>query len=90
MAPLHLPPQYVSEVVGAISEAPLKVKDVAAALQVCSALHQRYADFARELVGTLAKLCTAAGGRGGLACRAGWAWQVWLAFWGEEQAGWCS
>jgi regulator of nonsense transcripts 2 len=52
--------QYVSEVVGAICEAPLKVKDVAAALAVCSALHQRYAEFARELVGGLAKLCVSA------------------------------
>jgi regulator of nonsense transcripts 2 len=62
---LPLLPQYVSEVVGALCEAPIKLKDVAAALQVCSALHQRYADFARELVGTLAKICTSTGGWAG-------------------------
>ena len=33
-------PQYVSEVVGALCEAPLRLKDVPAALAVCSALHQ--------------------------------------------------
>ncbi|KAL4452134.1 hypothetical protein ABPG75_007796 [Micractinium tetrahymenae] len=52
--------KYVSEVVGAIAEAPLKLKDVPAALAVCSALHQRYADFAKELVSTLSKLCATA------------------------------
>ncbi|PSC71053.1 regulator of nonsense transcripts UPF2 [Micractinium conductrix] len=52
--------KYVSEVVGAICEAPLKLKDATAALVVCSALHQRYADFGQELVATLARLCTAA------------------------------
>ena len=56
------PAQYVSEVVGAICEAPLRLRDVPAALAVCSTLHQRYADFARELVGGLAKLCTSTGG----------------------------
>ena len=55
----------MSEVVGALCEAPIKVRDVAAALQVCSTLHQRYADFARVLVGTLAKICTSAGGWAG-------------------------
>ncbi|KAL4437467.1 hypothetical protein ABPG77_003448 [Micractinium sp. CCAP 211/92] len=50
--------KYVSEVVGAIAEAPLKLRDVPAALAVCSALHQRYADFAKELVSALAKLCS--------------------------------
>lgn len=54
----------MSEVVGALCEAPLRLKDVPAALAVCSALHQRYADFAKELVTTLAKLAAAAGGQG--------------------------
>lgn len=49
---------------GAICEAPLRLKDVPAALAVCSALHQRYADFAKELVGTLVKLCASTGGAG--------------------------
>lgn len=63
-APALFQPQYVSEVVGALCEAPLRLKDVPAALAVCSALHQRYADFAKELVTTLAKLAAAAGGQG--------------------------
>ena len=50
----------MSEVVGALCEAPLRLRDVPAALEVCSALHQRYADFGGELVATLAKACTAA------------------------------
>ena len=41
-------------------EAALRLRDVPAALEVCSALHQRYADFGGELVATLAKACTAA------------------------------
>lgn len=61
----------MSEVVGALCEAPLRLKDVPAALAVCSALHQRYADFAKVLVTTLAKLAAAAGGAlgGDGACR---------------------
>ena len=58
----HTHSQYVSEVVGALCEAPIKLKDVPAALAVASALHQRYAEFNKELVGALAKLSVAAGG----------------------------
>ena len=57
------PAQYVSEVVGALCEAPLRLKDVPAALAVCSALHQRYPDFAKELVQTLARLVASPGAR---------------------------
>lgn len=50
--------KYVSEAAAAISEAPLKSKDINAAVQICSALHQRYPDFQAELVPALAKSCT--------------------------------
>ncbi|GJP58575.1 hypothetical protein CLOP_g453 [Closterium sp. NIES-67] len=45
--------KYVSEAVAAIAEAKLKMADIPAAVQVCSLLHQRYADFAPALVPTL-------------------------------------
>eukprot|EP00899_Mesostigma_viride_P014203 jgi/Mesvir1/22784/Mv14173-RA.2 len=47
--------KYVSEAVTAICEAKLRTGDVAAAVQVCSALHQRYADFAPALIPALVK-----------------------------------
>lgn len=50
--------KYVSEAAAAITEAPLKSKDINAAVQICSTLHQRYPDFRTELVPALAKSCT--------------------------------
>ncbi len=41
--------QYVSEAAGALAEAPKKPADVAAALHVAVALHQRYAEFGPAL-----------------------------------------
>ena len=64
--------KYVAEAVAAVAEAPIKLKDVNAAVQVCSMLHQRYAEFAGLLVEVLAKVCSAkpAGGCRGIgACR---------------------
>jgi len=48
--------RYVSEAVVSLTEAPLKATDVDAAVRVCSLLHQRYAEFATELVPALNKL----------------------------------
>ncbi|BDA48017.1 Regulator of nonsense transcripts 2 [Coccomyxa sp. Obi] len=45
--------KYVSEAVAAISEASVKTKDIAAAVEVISLLHQRYAEFSGELVAKL-------------------------------------
>ncbi|CAL8462985.1 g2519 [Coccomyxa elongata] len=45
--------KYVSEAVAAISEANVKTKDIAAAVEVISLLHQRYAEFSGELVAKL-------------------------------------
>lgn len=50
--------KYVSEAAAAITEAPLKSKDINAAVHICSALHQRYSDFQAELITPLAKSCT--------------------------------
>ncbi|DBA81963.1 TPA: hypothetical protein ACH3X1_007672 [Trebouxia sp. C0004] len=47
--------KYVSEAVTAITEANLKSKDINAAVQICSALHQRYPDFQSELVAALSR-----------------------------------
>jgi len=47
--------KYVSEAVSAIAETPLKASDFSAAVEVCCALHQRYADFAPALAPALAK-----------------------------------
>lgn len=47
--------KYVSEAVTAITEASLKSKDINAAVQVCSALHQRYPDFRSEMVAALSR-----------------------------------
>jgi regulator of nonsense transcripts 2 len=58
-----LPLQYVSEAVAAVAEAPLKIRDLPAAVQVCSALHQRYAEFAGEVVPALGRIV--GGGPGG-------------------------
>ncbi len=41
---------------GAILEAPLRAKDVPAAVQVCSVLHQRYTDVAGQLQQGLLRL----------------------------------
>lgn len=37
--------KYIGEVAAAIVEAKLKMSDIGAAIQICSALHQRYAEF---------------------------------------------
>jgi hypothetical protein len=50
--------KYVTEAVHAVAEAPLKLKDIAAAVKVASALHQRYPEFSKELVPSLAKIFT--------------------------------
>jgi len=69
-------PQYVSEAVIALSEAPLKNADIPSVLEMASALHSRYPDFATSLGPTLAKVvvvgagaaskATPGGGGGGL------------------------
>ncbi|GBP06021.1 Regulator of nonsense transcripts 2 [Eumeta japonica] len=41
--------KYISEVAAAITEAKLKMSDIAAALNLCSALHRTYADFSSNL-----------------------------------------
>lgn len=53
---LACPKQYVSEAVGAISDAPLRAVDVPAAVAVCSLLHQRYAEFGEQIAPALAKV----------------------------------
>ena len=50
--------KYVSEAVQAVAEAPLKLKDISAAVKIASALHQRYPEFSSELVPSLAKVFT--------------------------------
>jgi len=52
--------QYVSEAVSALAEANLKPKDISAALQVASLLHQRYADFGGALADALSNSLLAA------------------------------
>lgn len=42
--------KYISEVAAAIVEAKLKMSDVATAVQICSLLHQRYAEFGLQLL----------------------------------------
>jgi regulator of nonsense transcripts 2 len=56
--------KYVSEAVQAVAEAPLKLKDIPAAVKVASALHQRYPEFSKELVPSLAKIFTSSGSSG--------------------------
>lgn len=41
--------KYISEIASAIVEAKLKMTDVAAAVKMCSTLHQKYADFSQHL-----------------------------------------
>ena len=53
--------KYVSEAVQAVVEAPLKLKDIPAAVKVASALHQRYPEFSKELVPSLSKIFTSSG-----------------------------
>lgn len=55
------PQQYVSEAVISLAEAPLKVADIPAVMDMASALHQRYPDFAASLGPTLAKVAVGAG-----------------------------
>ena len=45
--------RYVSEIVSAVAEAPLKLRDVAGAAQFCCAMHQRYDEFTSPLKDTL-------------------------------------
>lgn len=42
--------KYVSEVANAIVEAKLKMTDIASILQVCVVLHEKYVDFAPQLL----------------------------------------
>lgn len=53
--------QYVSEAVIALSEAPLKNADIPAVVDMASALHQRYPDFAASLGPTLGKVAAGPG-----------------------------
>ncbi len=55
--------KYVSEAVTAITEANLKSKDINAAVQICSALHQRYPDFQSELVAALSRTAASKAGQ---------------------------
>lgn len=48
MAGLNLS-KYISEIAAAIVDAKLKMTDVAAAVKLCSILHQTYADFSQHL-----------------------------------------
>lgn len=50
--------QYVSEIVVALSEAPMRSADIPAALEVCTALHHRYSEFASGLARALGKVLT--------------------------------
>ncbi|CAD7702075.1 unnamed protein product [Ostreobium quekettii] len=47
--------RYVSEAVVAIAETPIKSKDIPAAIQVCTLLHNRYSDFRAGIVDALVK-----------------------------------
>lgn len=51
--------RYVSEVVSAIVELKMKGSDVDAVVQLCSLMHQRYSEFAEDLVQQLAKKISA-------------------------------
>ena len=42
--------KYIGEVAAALVEAKLKTTDLGAALEICSFLHQRYADFSEQLM----------------------------------------
>lgn len=42
--------KYISEVANAIVEAKLKMTDIASVIQVCVILHEKYADFAPQLL----------------------------------------
>ncbi|KAK9809827.1 hypothetical protein WJX73_010709 [Symbiochloris irregularis] len=53
--------KYISEAAAAVAEATLKPKDLDAALQVCTVLHQRYEDFGTELARKLAQQAIPAG-----------------------------
>ena len=55
--------KYVSEAVAAVTEASVKSKDIPAAIQICSALHQRYSDFCLELVTGLSKVLAPKSGK---------------------------
>lgn len=46
---------YVSEAATAIAEAPFKLKDIPGVVSICSALHQRYAEFSQLLVSALTR-----------------------------------
>jgi regulator of nonsense transcripts 2 len=46
---------YVSEAAIAIVEAPFKLKDIPGVVRVCSALHQRYAEFSQLLISALTR-----------------------------------
>lgn len=48
MAGLNLS-KYISEIAAAIADAKLKMTDVAAAIRLCSILHQTYVDFSQHL-----------------------------------------
>ncbi|GMH39542.1 hypothetical protein BSKO_07440 [Bryopsis sp. KO-2023] len=47
--------RYVSEAVLAIAETPIKGRDISAAVEVCSTLHRRYAEFSPGIVDALSK-----------------------------------
>ncbi len=51
--------KFVSELPAAVAEAKLKGADVPAAVRLCSAVHQRYADFAQPLMAQLHKAALA-------------------------------
>lgn len=51
--------KYVSEAVSAIAEAPLNIKDLPTAVQVCGLLHRRYPEFCTQIGPALAKVFTA-------------------------------
>jgi regulator of nonsense transcripts 2 len=42
--------KYISEVANAIVEAKLKMTDIASILQVCVVLHEKYVDFAPQIL----------------------------------------
>lgn len=50
--------KYISEVAAAISEAKLKMSDIAAAITLCSALHKTYADFSSNFFENWQKILT--------------------------------
>lgn len=51
--------KYVSEAVTAISEAPLNMKDLPVAVEVCGLLHRRYPEFCTQIGPALAKVFSA-------------------------------